>query len=103
MNIRVVGVAPGVVRTPIWTKDKLDWVDESVDKWIQPSEVAVAMLDCVQKGEYVGGTIVELGLGRRRNVEELNDPGPGGEGQTVAKVAKAFADTFGEIEKNFGR
>ena len=33
-NIRVVAVAPGVVKTPIWTADKLSWVNEEVDAWV---------------------------------------------------------------------
>ena len=71
-NIRIVGVAPGIVKTPIWTDDKLLMVDEMVDKWVTTREVAEAMLKMIQDKEMVGGTIVEIGVGKTRKVEELN-------------------------------
>lgn len=80
------------------------WIDETAgDKWITPKEIAEAMLDIVQKAEYVGGSVVEVGLGGRRMVEGLNDPGPSGEGRTVGKAAEAFGDTVGVIAENFGK
>ncbi|RAL06664.1 uncharacterized protein BO97DRAFT_447404 [Aspergillus homomorphus CBS 101889] len=33
-GIRVTAVAPGIVKTPIWSQDKLALVDESVDEWV---------------------------------------------------------------------
>lgn len=71
MNIRVVGVAPGIVKTPIWTADKVPYVDEKVDKWVSPRDVAVVMLKMVQDKEMVGGTIMEVGFNQTRKVEEL--------------------------------
>ncbi|KAF7556584.1 hypothetical protein G7Z17_g1299 [Cylindrodendrum hubeiense] len=77
-GIRVNAVAPGVVRTPLWTEhpEKLVNVDETQDGWVTPQEVAQAMLNCVESEEHVGGTIVEVGKDNSRQVPYLNDPGP---------------------------
>ncbi len=85
-SIRVNAVAPGVIRTPLWTenKEKLKMIDESADEWVTPEEVAQVMVDLIEKKENVGGTILEVGKGKVRTVEALNDPGPEGSGHTVS-------------------
>lgn len=86
-KIRVTAVAPGVVKTPLWTDhpEKLKWVDESVDDWVTPEEVAERMLDLLVKEEYVGGTVLEVAKGHVRKVDVFNDPGPPrGPGLTVS-------------------
>jgi short-subunit dehydrogenase len=75
MNIRVDAVAPGKVKTPLWTEDKMKWSNEN-DEWVTTEEVANAMLDLVEKEEFVGGTVLEVGVGHTRKVGVLNDPGP---------------------------
>lgn len=77
-GIRVNGVAPGVVRTPLWTEhpDKLKFVDQEHDSWVTPQECAEAMLQCVESERLVGGTILEIGKNHTRQVAVFNDPGP---------------------------
>ncbi|KAH6955762.1 hypothetical protein BKA56DRAFT_503090 [Ilyonectria sp. MPI-CAGE-AT-0026] len=77
-GIRVNAVAPGVVRTPLWTEnpEKLINVDQTRDGWVTPQEVAQAMLSCVESDEHVGGTILEVGKDNTRQVPVTNDPGP---------------------------
>jgi len=89
-KIRVNGVAPGVIKTPLWTDhpEKLKMFNPEVDDWATPEEVAKAMLDLVQKPEFVGGTILEVGKDQRRKVEPFNDPGPKGSGNTVSNSEK---------------
>lgn len=104
MNIRVNAVAPGIVKTPIWTADKLSWVDEEVDSWVTAERVAQVMLDLIQNPEYVGGTILEVGVDVVRKVELLNDPGTqGNKGHSVAKVGDGIAGVFGIIQGEFGK
>ncbi|KUJ20148.1 NAD(P)-binding protein [Mollisia scopiformis] len=106
LNIRVSAVAPGLVKTPLWTEDKLKWFEEAAgDEWVTTEEVASAMLDMVEKEEYVGGTVLEVGKGARRKVENVNDPGPDREkeGYRASGVVQAVGRVFGSIESEFGK
>lgn len=103
LNIRVVAVAPGIVKTPIWDTYKLGWVDEQADEWVTKEQVANAMLDLVQKSEFVGGTVLEIGVENNRLVGILNDPGPKGRGHSAGLIAGGFMDVFGLIEEGFGK
>ncbi|EXF82106.1 short chain dehydrogenase [Colletotrichum fioriniae PJ7] len=77
-GVRVNAVAPGVVRTPLWTEhpEKLVNLDEAQDGWVTPREVAEAMLRCVEEKALVGGSILEVGKDNTRLVEAFNAPGP---------------------------
>ncbi|KAJ0307902.1 hypothetical protein COL5a_008147 [Colletotrichum fioriniae] len=77
-GVRVNAVAPGVVRTPLWTEhpEKLINLDEAQDGWVTPREVAEAMLRCVEEKALVGGSILEVGKDNTRLVEAFNAPGP---------------------------
>jgi NAD(P)-dependent dehydrogenase (short-subunit alcohol dehydrogenase family) len=101
LNIRVNAVAPGCVKTPLWTQDKLTWVDEEVDMWVTAEKVAQVMLDLVQDPKNVGGTVLEVGVDKVRSVQELNDPGPQGRGHTLERLAVATTDVYGLIESQF--
>lgn len=78
LGIRVNGVAPGVIKTPLWTDhpEKMKMVDESVDEWVTPEEVAEQMLRCVEDDAVGAGTVWEVLKGRYRKVDWRNDPGP---------------------------
>jgi NAD(P)-dependent dehydrogenase (short-subunit alcohol dehydrogenase family) len=73
MGIRVNGVAPGVIKTPLWTEhpEKLSFLDTGKDAWASPEEVAEAMLRCAEEGSLGGGAILEVGKGQTRRVEAL--------------------------------
>jgi 3-hydroxybutyrate dehydrogenase len=103
INIRVNAVAPGIVKTPIWTEDKLKWIKESEDTWVTPARVAEVMLDLVQKEEYVGGTVLEIGAENPRRVEARNDPGPQGKGHSVSNVGGVVANVYKLISEKFGK
>lgn len=103
INIRVNGIAPGLVKTPIWTEDKLSWVDEKVDKWVTVDQVANIIIDLITKKEHVGGTILEVGASAVRSVSELHDAGPQGDGFTVQGLGSAFGGVYDLIDQNFGK
>lgn len=98
-GIRVVAVAPAVVKTPLWTHDPVNAaaVVEGVDQWVTPQEVADVMFQLatqdslkakdiadtssenkneVAKIPITGGTILEVTKGYVRQVKAFNDPGP---------------------------
>lgn len=97
LGFRVVAVAPGLVRTPMWTEHPEKQGPISNDtEWVTPEAVAQVMLDLVERNEtedYItgcpptekpctlkigGGTILEVSGVRVRQVQQLNDPGPQG-------------------------
>ncbi|KAI4175361.1 MAG: hypothetical protein LQ343_001736 [Gyalolechia ehrenbergii] len=109
-GIRVTAVAPGVIDTPLWrdNPEKLRLVDESTDEWVTAEEVAEVMGSLVDGREEVevvsttagradgregtrrvkveGGLILEVSKSRVRKVEQFNDEGPKGAGNTVSKM-----------------
>jgi len=122
MNIRVTAVAPGVIKTPMWTEDreKIRFIGEA-DEWVSAEYVAETMVGLVEGGrmevggggegvstgdsreelrrvDVTGGMIVEVAKGKRRVVEQFNDPGPSGEGNTVGNIGLAFEEVFEKLE-----
>lgn len=123
-NIRVAGVAPGIVRTPIWLDDeeKRKMVYDSEGKeqtdWTTPEEVAEVMYKiCTQnelttaKGEKLpvkGGSLIEVIHGDVRDVPIYGAQPPGTEtnmqGLTIISAAKAWEDMNAAVAKpNWGR
>ncbi len=106
LGIRVAAVAPGVVKTPLWTDhaEKLKAVGKS-DEWVTPEEVADVMRKLVDadktaeelggNGEMIkiqGGSIVEVSCKRVRDVQAFNDPGPHGRAGNTASNMGALED-----------
>ena len=96
MGIRVNGVAPGVIKTPLWTEhpEKMTFLDESRDAWATPEEVAEGMVRCLEDEGLGGGKILEIGAGQTRLVEALNDPGPSGKGHTVSNLKEQYEEVY---------
>ncbi len=96
LGIRVNGVAPGVIKTPLWTDhpEKMVLFDESQDEWVMPEEVAEQMLRCCEDDEISAGCVLEVLKGRYRNVDWRMDPGPSGPGGTVGGGAALTKEVF---------
>ncbi|KAG0649041.1 15-hydroxyprostaglandin dehydrogenase [Hyphodiscus hymeniophilus] len=58
VGVRVTAVAPGIIKTPLWTEhpEKLKTVGEE-DDWVSPESVAEVMLDLIEKDSCQAGSI----------------------------------------------
>ncbi|KAJ6151263.1 hypothetical protein N7470_007857 [Penicillium chermesinum] len=59
-NYRINAVAPGCVKTAIWTPEKVGWLDEEADTWVPVEKVAQTMLELVTDPKNVGGLFSKL-------------------------------------------
>ena len=77
-GVKVNAVAPGIVKTPIWTEnpDKMANVDQEKDGWVTPREVAETMLRCAEEDTFGPGSVWEVGAGHIREVGVYDDSGP---------------------------
>ncbi|WPH03236.1 Hypothetical protein R9X50_00611300 [Acrodontium crateriforme] len=96
LGVRVNGVAPGVIKTPLWTDhpEKMKMVDLEADTWVTPEEVAERMLNCAEKDDVEGGMVMEVLKGTFRSVTALNDPGPSGPGGAVSNGKVMAEEVF---------
>lgn len=107
LGIRVAAVAPGVIKTPIWTSEKLAMVTTE-DEWVMPEDVAKVMIDLVEKngvsdrfgenaeqGQEIkigGGSIIEVAKGRLIDVPPFNNSGPSGVAGSMVSGLGQFVD-----------
>ena len=119
-GIRVAAVAPGIIKTPIYTDnpEKLAMIDDLNDVWVEPEEVAEVMIALIERdamsstiGEYApdtldipieSGLIVEVTKGRARPVTAYHDPGPSGPGAIASNMAAAEGAVKGLLKKGWG-
>ena len=124
LGVRVTAVAPGVIKTPLWTEnpDRLKLMTES-DEWVTPEFVAEVMTDLIEKKEMQiraslpstglnsgdekgerktinveGGLILEVSKGKVRKVDQYLDPVPSGEGNTVGNMGMADEEIFARLK-----
>ncbi|KAL2673539.1 hypothetical protein Neosp_011981 [[Neocosmospora] mangrovei] len=120
-HIRVVAVAPGIMRTPMYLEnaEKLSSIDQQKDAWSEPSEVAEVMLALVERDavgtnilqpegpedavKIVGGSIIEATPGGAvRQVAPYNDPGPLGPGALASNIMKLEGEIKSTLVPGWG-
>ncbi|RFU28573.1 hypothetical protein B7463_g7788, partial [Scytalidium lignicola] len=82
-GIRVLGVAPGAIKTPLMLEDPRvsGWLDPKKDKILDPSVIAHALVALAEntKGRYPAGTLLEVADESEKNWRSIplyNNPGP---------------------------
>ncbi|OAP54966.1 hypothetical protein AYL99_10666 [Fonsecaea erecta] len=82
-GVRVVGVAPGAIATPLLLEDPgvKGWVDPTKDKMLDPSVIADAMVALAENpnDRYPAGTLLEVvdeAVDTWRSIPVFNNPGP---------------------------
>lgn len=119
-GVRVAAVAPGIIKTPLYTDnpDKLAMIDSAKDTWVEPEEVAEVMTALIERdamssiiGEYAeekqdikieSGIILEITKGRARPVTAYNDPGPSGPGALASNMAASEDVVKALIKEGWG-
>ncbi|KAH0421071.1 hypothetical protein CcaCcLH18_13640 [Colletotrichum camelliae] len=120
LNMRVVAVAPGIMRTPMYLEnpDKLASIDMTKDSWASPEEVAEVMVKLIDSDTIsvktgdsshgthsmpiAGGTILEVTRGNVRAVAPYNDPGPTGPGALASNIGCLEAKIKETLRKGWG-
>ena len=101
-GIRVVGVAPGIIKTPLYTDhpEAGKFLAEE-DFALPPEEVARGMVAVCLDPKYVPGTILEVAdPDSWREVKLLNDPGPQGRAILASKKQSAVNEVIVLLEKD---
>lgn len=105
-GIRVVGVAPGIVRSPFYTDhpEVMRYIDPRKDCMLEPEDVGRAMFAAATDLRYQPGTILEVAdiNDNWREVNILNDPGPRGAASWTSNKNLALADVQRVIDSEKG-
>lgn len=98
-GIKVVAVAPGMVKTPLWTAnpENMKMVGEQ-DVMLSPRELAEAMLELTESAEYPGGSVLEVLKGKTRLVGISSEP-PSGDGSTMSNMGLIYEDSMEILER----
>jgi 3-hydroxybutyrate dehydrogenase len=83
------------VGTPLFTEhpEAAKFLDMDKDYLLPPKEIALAMMALLTDPKYKSGTILEVcEVGRWREVELLNDPGPSGPASKTSKKHEGLKD-----------
>jgi 3-hydroxybutyrate dehydrogenase len=102
-GIRVVGVAPGLIDTPLFSDhpEANRFVDRGKDIMIKPEVIADGMVRVSLDSKYPSGTILEVtGEEHQREVMLLKDPGPQGFAILASKKDIALEDITAIIEQD---
>ncbi|KAF3394807.1 hypothetical protein DPV78_009068 [Talaromyces pinophilus] len=72
-NVKIVGVCPGLVATPLWTEDLKPIWSYDQSQALTGVEVAEAVLELVEDGKYEGGTVMTYTPYAGKAIEQFVD------------------------------
>jgi len=105
-GIRIVAVAPGIIKSPLFTDhpEVMRYIDETKDCMLEPAAVARGMLAVATDLRYPAGTILEVADidDNWRVVSMLNDPGPTGKAAWSSNKNVALEDVKKVIDGEKG-
>ncbi|KAF2014506.1 NAD(P)-binding protein [Aaosphaeria arxii CBS 175.79] len=79
-GVKVTGICPGLVNTPLFTSDKKSQFSFAETKALSPDDVASNMLRLLQEKEFPCGTLLQLDMAGAKVLPEWGIPEPTGEG-----------------------
>ncbi|KAI0125257.1 short chain dehydrogenase [Xylariales sp. AK1849] len=102
LGIRVGAIAPGAVRTPMWSEDPLKAAMSDGGNGISmmPEQVAEGMLELCENPEYGNGTILEVSVTKTRVVPLYRAEPPSGGGTPMLGYVKAEQELLQSIKDN---
>lgn len=102
LGIRVSAVAPGSVKTPLWTEDPdKKAMQGEKDVAMEPEEIANAMLELCENPEYGDGTILSALKDGTNVVPLFNNPppaNPDASGLTVSGYQQMERDIYQKLK-----
>ncbi|KAF2732340.1 NAD(P)-binding protein [Polyplosphaeria fusca] len=104
-GVKITTICPGLVKTPLFTPDKVAQFSVKDEAALSPDTVAERMLDLLQKKEYGCGSMMQIDLGGPKEIPEWNIPAPVGAGtgqelnagdETMKAMLKPIQETLGK-------
>lgn len=98
-GIKVIGIAPGMIWTPLWANnpEKMKAIGQD-DVFLRPEELAEEMLKAVESAEVEGGKVVEV-LKTKTRFVDVDSPLPQGPGSTMSNMGRIYDDTIALLER----
>jgi len=102
-NCKIVAILPGAVSTPLWTRDAAKDVAKQFsyadDACITADEVAEAMMEMVQSGEYPGGCLLEVSKGKPVGKLESKEVGKEAGATASQEVQQWLHSSYGPVRE----
>jgi len=98
-GIRVNVMSPGNTKIPLWTDrlEKMTMLDTSKDKWVTTEEVVDVMVNLIVGEKNVGGTVLEVGKGKVREVPLFGNTPPRAEDMRLVPWRALLRMFFGGL------
>lgn len=93
-GVKVTGLCPGTVLTPLFTEDKIRQYSLTKEQCMTPESCAAFLLDLLQKKEYPCGTLLEVKPEGHRIIPVWNIPPPEGKGTGQDMISEEIVNNM---------